>query len=71
MGKLLLEISVTRELHQDLIKPPPTGLAEGFCKRTKKLLVSERYLRNILPPQMKAISFAQKQMCVVVKFAPL
>ena len=62
VGKLLLEISV-RELHQDLMKPPPIGLAEVYCESTQKLMISERYLRNMLPPQLRAMSFAQKQMC--------
>ena len=62
VGKLLLEISV-RELHQDLIRPPPIGFNGAFCKDTKKLLISERYLRNMLPPQLRAITFAQKQIC--------
>ena len=62
VGKLLLEISV-RELHQDLLKPPPTGLSAIYCNSTKNLLVSERYLRNILPPQLRPITFSQKQLC--------
>ena len=43
VGKLLLQVSV-RELHQDLVKPPPTGLSQVYCKTTNKLSVSERYL---------------------------
>ena len=62
VGKLLLEISV-RELHQDLMRPPPIGLKDAFCKVTKKLLISESYLRNMLPPQLRAMTFAQKQIC--------
>ena len=62
VGKLLLEISV-RELHQDLISPPPIGFEGAFCKSSKKLLISERYLRNVLPPQLRAMTSAQKQMC--------
>ena len=62
VGKLLLQISV-RELHQDLVKPPPTGLSEVYCKTTNKLLVSERYLRNMLPPQLRSMTSSQKQMC--------
>ena len=62
VGKLLLEISV-RKLHQDLMKPAPTGLSEAYCKSSNKLLISERYLRNILPPQLRAMTFAQNQMC--------
>ena len=62
VGKLLLEISV-RELYQDLLKPPPIGLSNVYCKESKNVLVSERYLRNFLPPQLKPITFAQKQLC--------
>ena len=62
VGKLLLEISV-RELHQDLIKAPPIGLSEVHCPSTNNIIVSERYLRNILPPQLRPITFSQKQLC--------
>ena len=62
VGKLLLEISI-RELHQDLLKPPPVGLTEVYCKLTKKCLISESYLRNIIPPQLRPITFSQKQLC--------
>ena len=62
VGKLLIEISI-RELHQDLMKPPPVGLSEAFCNDTKKLLISERHLRSNLPPQLKPITFSQKQLC--------
>ena len=62
VGKLLLEISV-RDLHQDLISEPPVGFPDAYCATTGKLLVSERHLRNVLPPQLRAISFAQKQIC--------
>ena len=62
VGKLLIEISI-RELHQDLMKPPPVGLREAYCKETKKLLISERHLRNVLPPQLRPITFSQKQLC--------
>ena len=62
VGKLLLEISV-RELHHDLMKPPPVGLAEVYCQSTNQCIISERHLRNILPPQLRPITFAQKQLC--------
>ena len=62
VGKLLLEISV-RELYQDLLKPPPVGISEVYCKSSDNILVSERYLRNTLPPQLRPISFSQKQLC--------
>ena len=62
VGKLLLEISV-RELHDDMMKDPPIGFSDAYCKSTNKLLISERYLRNMLPPQLKPISEYQKQMC--------
>ena len=62
VGKLLLEVSV-RELHQDLLKPPPIGISEIYCKLTNNILVSERYLRNLLPPQLRSISFSQNQLC--------
>ena len=59
VGKLLLEISI-RELHQDMMKPPPTGLHQVYCKVTNKCIVSESYLRNIIPPQLRPITFSQK-----------
>ena len=62
VGKLLLEISV-RELHQDLMKPPPIGLSEVYCQSTNQCIISERHLRNILPPQLRPITFSQKQLC--------
>ena len=62
VGKLLLEISI-RELHQDLLKPPPIGLADVYFKQSKKCLISESYLRNIIPPQLRPITFSQKQLC--------
>ena len=62
VGKLLLEISI-RELHQDMMKPPPTGLHQVYCKVTKKCIISESYLRNIIPPQLRPITFSQKQLC--------
>ena len=62
VGKLLLEISV-RELHQDLLKSPPIGISEVYCKITNNIIVSERHLRNMLPPQLRPISFSQKQLC--------
>ena len=62
VGKLLIEISI-RELHQDMMKPPPIGLSEVYCNDTQKLLVSERHLRSILPPQLRPITFSQKQLC--------
>ena len=63
VGKLLLEISV-RELHQDLMKDPPIGFRGAYSTDVpKKLLISERYLRNMLPPQLKSMSFADKQLC--------
>ena len=62
VGKLLLEISV-RELHDDMSKEPPIGFSGAYCNITKKLLISERHLRSILPPQLKPISESQKQMC--------
>ena len=63
VGKLLLKISV-RELHQDLIQPPPIGLSGVYWKDTKKLLISERYLRSMLPPQLRAMTFAQNKFVV-------
>ena len=62
VGKLLLEISV-RALHQDMMKEPPLGFDGAYCPITKKLIISERHLRNILPPQLKRMSVSQKQMC--------
>ena len=62
VGKLLLEISI-RELHQDLLQPPPVGLADVYCKSSKKCLISESFLRNIIPPQLRPITFSQKQLC--------
>ena len=62
VGKLLLEISV-RELHLDLISDPPTGFPGAYCKDTNKLKISESHLRNVLPPQLRAMTCAQKQMC--------
>ena len=62
VGKLLIEISI-RELHLDMMKPPPIGLSEVYCKDTQNLIVSERHLRSILPPQLRPITFSQKQLC--------
>ena len=62
VGKLLLEVSV-RDLYHDLLKPPPVGLSDVYCLSTKNILISETYLRNILPPQLRPITFAQKQLC--------
>ena len=47
--KLLLQISI-RGLHDDLIAPPPKGLASVYESSTQKLLVSESTLRAMLPP---------------------
>ena len=63
VGKLLLEVSV-RELHQDLMKDPPIGFKGAYSNEIpRKLLISERYLRNMLPPQLKSMTFADKQLC--------
>ena len=62
VGKLLLEISV-RDLYHDLLKPPPVGLSDVYCSSTNNIIISETYLRNILPPQLRPITFAQKQLC--------
>ena len=63
VAKLWLEVSV-RELHQDMMKPPPIGFSGAYCKDDpKKLIISERYLRNILPPQLRTMSFSDKQLC--------
>ena len=63
VAKLWLEISV-RELHEDLKKEPPIGFSGAYCKDDpKKLIISERYLRNILPPQLRTMSFSDKQLC--------
>ena len=60
--KLLLQCSV-RELHDDLIGPPPKGLPCVYDSKTKKLLVSESTLRAMLPPQLRRMSVSQKEIC--------
>ena len=60
--KLLLQISV-RELHDDLIGPPPKGLPSVYESSTQKLLVSESTLRAMLPPQIRRMTNAQKEIC--------
>ena len=60
--KLLLQISV-RELHDDLIGPPPKGLPSVYDSSTQKLLVSESTLRAMLPPQLRRMTNAQKEIC--------
>ena len=34
-----------------------------YCKLSKKCLISESYVRNIIPPQLRPITFSQKQLC--------
>ena len=60
--KLLLQCSV-RELHDDLIGPPPKGLPCVYDSKSKKLLVSESTLRAMLPPQLRRMTTAQKEIC--------
>ena len=60
--KLLLQVSV-RELHDDLIGPPPKGLPSVYDPITKQLLVSESTLRAMLPPQLRRMTNAQKDIC--------
>lgn len=60
--KLLLQCSV-RELHDDLIGPPPKGLKDVYQPRTNKLLISESTLRLLLPPQLRPMTMAQKEIC--------
>ena len=60
--KLLLQCSV-RELHDDLIGPPPKGLPCVYDSKTKKLLVSESTLRAMLPPQIRRMTVSQKEIC--------
>ena len=60
--KLLLQISV-RELHDDLIGPPPKGLPSVYDPISNQLLVSESTLRAMLPPQLRRMTNAQKDIC--------
>ena len=62
ISKYLIEISI-RELHDDLIKPPPTGLPEVYDINKELLLISESTLRSFIPPKMRAMSPAQRQIC--------
>ena len=60
--KLLLQCSV-RELHDDLIGPPPKGLKDVYHSKTNKLLISESTFRQLLPPQLRPMTMAQKEIC--------
>jgi hypothetical protein len=58
-AKLLLCIPV-RELHNELLKDPPAGLAEDV---NNKCVISDTMLRSLLPPELKPATKRHKQMC--------
>jgi hypothetical protein len=60
-AKLLLCIPV-RELHNDLLKDPPAGLAEAK-DANNKCVISDTMLRSLLPPELKPATKRHKQMC--------
>jgi hypothetical protein len=60
-AKLLLCIPV-RELHNDLQKEPPMGLAAAK-DAAGKCLISDTMLRSLLPPELKPATNRHKQMC--------
>jgi hypothetical protein len=60
-AKLLLCVPV-RELHNDLVKDPPTGLA-GAKDANNKCVISDTMLRSLLPPELKPATNRHKQMC--------
>jgi hypothetical protein len=60
-AKLLLCVPV-RELHNDLVKDTPTGLAEAK-DANNKCVISDTMLRSLLPPELKPATQRHKQMC--------
>jgi hypothetical protein len=60
-AKLLLCVPV-RELHNDLVKEPPIGLAEAK-DANNKCVISDTMLRSLLPAELKPATKRHKQMC--------
>ena len=61
VAKHLHQISI-RELHNDLLDKPPTGLSEVYDKNGKPL-ISDTAFRALLPQNIKPMSDKYKQMC--------
>ena len=61
VGKLLRQVSM-RELHNDLLSDPPTGLSEVYDVSGRPI-ISDTGFRALLPSYIKPMTDKYKQMC--------
>ena len=57
--KLLLQVSIC-ELHNDLLSLPPLGLVDKAYNNDGKVLLSDKVLQALLPPQLQKMTEPHK-----------